>query len=90
MKLEHMSNFYLSTHARNMLIERNISEEWLWSTLLNPDEVIRGSDGNNHYQKSIPERGSRVLHVVVNDQVQPNLIVTVFFDRRLRKNETKT
>jgi hypothetical protein len=38
-----------------------------------------------HYTKTLGEAQGRVLHVVVDDHYQPNRIVTVFFDRRLRE-----
>jgi len=36
-------------------------------------------------EKGIKEASGRVLHIVVNSDVHPNRIVTVFFDRRLGK-----
>ena len=66
-----------------MLKERNIAEEWLWRTLNTPDRKRRGTDGTMHYTKTIREREGQVLRVVVNADVQPNRIITVFFDRRL-------
>lgn len=38
-----------------------------------------------HYTKPIKERGGRVLRVIINPYVDPQLIVTLFFDRRLSK-----
>jgi hypothetical protein len=78
-----MPNFELSAHTQDMLKERGIAEEWVGRTLKTPDRKRRGDDGNMHYLKTIRERDGRVLHVVVNADVQPNLVVTVFFDRRL-------
>lgn len=75
----------LTRHARNMLEERGIPEDWLWRALENPDGRESGEDGNIHYTKAIHERAGRVLRVVVNADMEPNRIVTVFFDRRLRK-----
>ena len=80
-----MSDLELSAHTKDMLRERNIMEEWLWRTLNMPDKKRRGADGNMHYTKTIRECEGRVLRVVVNADVQPNRIVTVFFDRRLGK-----
>lgn len=81
-----MPNMELTSHAREMLIERQIAEEWVWRTLNTPDRERRHLDDDNmHYTKSLGEAQGRVLHVVVNDHYQPNRIVTVFFDRRLRK-----
>lgn len=82
------ADFALTGHARNVLQEREISEEWLWSTIAAPDQVWEGSDGYIHYAKAIAERDGRVLHVVANSNVTPRRIVTVFFDRRLLRKET--
>ncbi len=58
---------------------------WVWRTLQSPDRTELGADGNAHYIKAIPEHGGRFLRVVVNRRVAPERVVTVFFDRRLRR-----
>ena len=74
----------LSAHTRDMLFERELQEEWIWRAIKEPDQRWTGEDGNEHYAKGNTERNGRKLHVVVNASVQPPLVVTVFFDRRLR------
>jgi ribonuclease PH len=66
-----------------MLRERNIAEEWVWRTIATPKRKRKGEDDNMHYTKPIKERQGRVLHVVVNQNAEPQRIITVFFDRRL-------
>lgn len=83
------ANIELSFHARDMLRERSILEAWVWRTISTPDKKQRGEDDNLHYTKAIKEKSGLVLHVVVNTDVQPNRIVTVFFDRRLQKKTRK-
>lgn len=78
-----MLDFEFSAHTIEMLKERNIAEEWVRRTLNTPDKKRRGEDGNMHFVKAIHERDGRVLRVVVNADVQPNRVITVFFDRRL-------
>ena len=80
-----MPDFEFSTHAKDMLHERRIAEEWVWRTIETPSKKKKGKDGNMHYTKPIRERDGRVLRVVINPYVDPRRIVTVFFDRRLRK-----
>ena len=75
----------LTHHAQNMLEERNIDEAWLWRTIEMPDEKFLGTDGNTHFIKAIDEFDRRILRVIVNTNVTPARIVTVFFDRRLRR-----
>ncbi len=84
-----MSAIKLTTHAQDVLLERKIAEKWVWRTINTPAKKRRGEDGNMHYTKPIKEKGGRVLHVVINDGVFPNQIVTVFFDRRLLKKSTR-
>lgn len=76
-----------SAHAKEMLTERKISEEWVWRTLNSPDNKETAADNNTHYTKAIQEHGDRILRVVVNSNVEPNRIVTVFFDRRLKRKK---
>ncbi|MEK6590078.1 MAG: DUF4258 domain-containing protein [Nitrospinota bacterium] len=78
-------DFKLSAHTHDMLKEREIPEEWVWRTIDKPDWENIGEDKNIHYFKSIPEHGERILHVVVNPHVSPQKVVTVFFDRRARR-----
>jgi hypothetical protein len=40
-----------------------------------------------HYIKTIGERDGQSLHVVVNTDIHPNRIVTLFFDRRPREKK---
>jgi len=42
-----------------------------------------------NYRGNLPPEAKegRILHVIVNPSVQPNRIITVFFDRRLRKKK---
>ncbi|MCH8267490.1 MAG: DUF4258 domain-containing protein [Acidobacteria bacterium] len=73
-----MAEAQWSTHAKTMLEERRIQEEWAMRTIQNPDRYEESEDGNGHYIKSIPEHGGRFLRVVVNPSVSPKRILTVF------------
>ena len=77
-----MFEIEFSKHAEHMLLKRKLLKEWVWRVINTPDKKWRGDDDNMHYTKAILERGGRVLHVVINSNVQPNRIVTLFFDRR--------
>jgi hypothetical protein len=76
--------YELSNHARDMLSERAIREEWVSRALNSPDRTDVAEDYNRHYIKAISEFGGRYLRVVVNPQHAPVRIVTFFFDRRIR------
>ena len=81
--------FELSNHARRAVAEREISNEWIERTLQAPELIV--PDPNDatieRYFSRIPEFGGRVLRVAVNKAVEPNRVVSVFFDR---KNEGQT
>ena len=79
--------FEASEHARQMLEERQIPDEWMWRTVTCPERIETAADGNTHFIKSIPEHGGRLLRVVVNQSVSPYRIVTLFFDRRLLRRQ---
>lgn len=81
------SELEFSKHARDMLVERNILEEWVWRTINSPDNQEITIDNNTHYTKAIQEHEGRILRVVVNPNVEPKRVVTVFFDRRLKRKK---
>lgn len=68
-----MPEFDFTAHAIDMLKERNISEDWVWRAVNNPDKKRMGDDGNMHHTKALKERKHR--------------IVTIFFDRRLMRTK---
>lgn len=80
-----MAEYVFTRHAKDMLRERGIQEEWVLQSIRNPDRRQLGNDGNVHYFRILHERANRILHVVVNETVEPNRIVTLFLDRRERK-----
>lgn len=80
-----MADIVFTAHAHATMAERGIKEEWVWQTIGSPDRQEVGDDANTHFLKAISEFESRILRVVVNENVEPKRIVTVFFDRRLRR-----
>ncbi len=79
------------THFKAMLVERGIELGWVEDTLNQPDRVEEETDKTRHYLRRIPEFGNRWLHVIVNSGVKPPVLVTAFFDRRLRiENENQS
>jgi hypothetical protein len=74
-----------TVHARDMLTERGIPDEWVARTVESPLRTEHHDDGTTHYLSNVLERGGRVLRVVLNEKVSPAIVVTVFFDRRLRR-----
>lgn len=69
-----------------MMEEREIRESWVELTLNDPESTEFRDDGTIHYIRAIDEFGGRYFRVVVNPNVTPRRIVTLFFDRRVRRN----
>ncbi len=68
------------------MAEREISLEWVERTLTAPE--LRRPDPDDasveRRFRRIPEWGGRVLRVAVNITVEPNRVVSVFFDRQMK------
>ncbi|MCK5132428.1 MAG: DUF4258 domain-containing protein [Candidatus Sabulitectum sp.] len=73
-----------SKHFADMLIERGIKKEWAELALNSPDRIEEKGDGTRHLIKCIPEFGNRWLRVIVNTTTAPEILITAFFDRRVR------
>jgi len=79
-------SYEVTQHARYVLQERQIAVEWMERVLANP-ALIEASATDAELENRfgiIAEYGNRVLRVVVNTQVVPELVVSVYFDRRMR------
>lgn len=79
-----MAELVWSSHARDMIQERNLAEEFIQRAIEHANAIQTPADGTIHYLYAAVEFEGRVLHVVVNPLVDPPRIVTFFFDRRLR------
>ncbi len=78
--------YQLTSHAKRALAEREISMAWLEQTLNAPELKLPDPDDaevERRYRR-IPEFGGRVLRVAVNTTVEPERVVSVFFDRKMK------
>ena len=73
-----------TAHARLMMQERMIEENWIISAAQNPDMTEIKRDDEKHYLKKIPQTGGKFLRVIINPSVRPPRVITVFFDRRVQ------
>ncbi len=80
-----MAEYEFSQHAYDMLKERHIQESWVKLVMEDPETKEPKDDGTVHYIRAIVQFGERYLRVVVDPNVKPQRIVTLFFDRRLRR-----
>ena len=78
--------FDLTKHAQKALDEREIPVEWMERTLSAPELVFPDPEDATVERRfrRIPEFGGRVLRVAVNTAVEPNRVVSVFFDRQMK------
>jgi hypothetical protein len=79
-------DYILTQHARELLLRRDIPMSWVERTLENPSQIEpdKIDDALEHRLAGIPERGHRVLRVIVNKTTSPVKIVTFYFDRSMR------
>ena len=79
-------NLSFTRHARQVMAERDISQDWVEAVLDAPG--FQAADPNDssmiRFYGRVPERDNRVLRVVVNITIDPWRVVSVFFDRRMR------
>ncbi len=68
-----------------MMRERLIQEDWVKGTVQNPDMTELKRNDEKHYVKQIPQNQGKFLRVIVNPEVLPPRVITVFFDRRVQK-----
>ena len=80
-------NYELTKHAQKALEERGIQIEWMERTLSAPECVLPDPEDATveRYFRRIPEFGGRVLRVAVNTTVEPNRVLSVFFDRSMKE-----
>ncbi len=76
-------SYQLTAHAQGSLSKRGIRLEWLEQVLRQPQliQVDVMDDTLEHRLRRIDEFDGRVI---VNPQVEPIRVITVFFDRAMR------
>jgi len=81
-----MEEFELSIHAQKVIFERKIKLKWIEDTIKNSDRIEADAEfvELKHKLKIVKENGNKVLRVICKMQVKPILIVTTFFDRRMK------
>ena len=79
-------NSELSQHAQDALSERAIPREWLERVLNTPEktEPDKADAPAAHHLGRMRRAWQSVLRVVVNHQVSPVRVITVYFDRTMK------
>lgn len=81
-----MSAFTLSRHARDEMERRGITSAAVEAVLLDPEQVVPGYGGLRVYQSRLEMEGKTYLvRAVVNDEVDPNVVVTVYRTSKITK-----
>jgi hypothetical protein len=81
-----LAGYQFTTHALDVITEREIDMAWIARVLAKPQRTARDRTDPVlvHALGRIAERGDRVLRVVYNASVNPPRIVTAYFDRSQR------
>ena len=79
--------YRFSIHALSEMKQRNISREMVESVLANPEQIIPELHGRNVYQSKLDFGTGKLflLRVVVVDNTEPAIVVTVYRTSKLSK-----
>ena len=79
--------FRLSQHALDEIERRGISRDLLDQVLQNPQQILPERDGKKIYQSQVGSGGSKLflLRAIVNDAVEPAVVVTVYRTSKIEK-----
>src|SRR5262249_16321512 len=80
-------NFHFSRHARDEMRRRGIDQALVDGVLQSPQQIVLLPDGKKAYQSQIDFGGGRIflLRVIVAEDVQPPLVVTVYRTSKISK-----
>jgi len=79
--------FKFSVHAKDVMENRNIVEEWVNAIVESPAVTIEIADNEVHLYGIVDAYGGRCLKVVINPL--KHLIITTYFDRKMKKRGCK-
>ena len=77
----------LSRHALEEIERRGIPRDLLDQVLQNPQQILPERDGKKIYQSQVEFGGSKLflLRAIVNDAVEPAVVVTVYRTSKIEK-----
>jgi len=81
-------NFKLSRHVREEMERRSIPLTMLESVLENPQQVLPERGGKKAYQSQLDFGGGKIflLRAIVDETVDPAMVVTVYRTSKISKN----
>ena len=79
--------FRLSRHALEEIERRGVPRDLLDQVLQNPQQILPERDGKKIYQSQVEFGGSKLflLRAIVNDAVEPAVVVTVYRTSKIEK-----
>ena len=79
--------YELSEHVKEELSLRQIPRELLESVLENPQQIVSERGNRKAYQSQLDFGGGRMflLRALVDDSVEPAVIVTVYRTKRIKR-----
>lgn len=79
-------SFKISNHAREEITRRSIDLAEVESVLAAPAQIVQEHAGIVCYQSPVIQNGKRyLLRVMVNDSVDPKVVVTIYKTSKLNK-----
>jgi hypothetical protein len=80
-------NFKLSRHVREEMERRSIPLTMLESVLENPQQVLPERGGKKVYQSQLDFGGGKIflLRAIVDETVDPTMVVTVYRTSKISK-----
>ncbi|MFB2881688.1 DUF4258 domain-containing protein [Floridanema aerugineum] len=80
-------NYILSNHAQIEIKRRNIPLAFVESVLNNPQQIISEREGRKAYQSQIDFGNGKIflLRVIVIDDVEPAVVITVYRTSNINK-----
>ncbi|NCQ94800.1 MAG: DUF4258 domain-containing protein [Microcystis novacekii Mn_MB_F_20050700_S1] len=80
-------NYQLSLHAQEQIEQREIPLAMVESVLVSPQQLIPQSDGTKVYQSQLDWGKGKIylLRLVVRDELEPWLVVTVYKTSKISK-----
>lgn len=78
-------SYILTKHAQDQLAERNIPMSLVQSVLERPEQMVE-ERGMNVYQSRVEIAGrTQLLRVIVNDRMNPIVVITVYPTSQINK-----
>jgi hypothetical protein len=79
--------YKISRHAQTEMERRGISQSLIESVLDNPQQIVLERDGRKVYQSQVDFGSGKafLLRVIVADNVDPKVVITVYRTSKIEK-----